>query len=182
MKALIIAGKYSQDIEVFYPLYRMQEEGWEVDIATPDGKETTGVYGMPIRPTMGLPANTPVAFPYQVLILPGGARAMEYLRTNQEVILTINRYINYSKGTIGVICHGTQLLIECNLVRGRRISGYYSIRKDIENAGGRFVDAPFVTDYRITSSPHYKYLGAWMGEVVRNARFYAKSHAESHAG
>ena len=170
MKALIIAGKYSQDIEVYYPLYRMQEEGWEVDIATPDGKETVGIYGMPIRPTMGLPENSPTAFPYKVLVLPGGARAMEYLRTNPEIILTINRFCSYTDGIIGVICHGTQLLIESEHVKGRKISGYYSIKRDIINAGGIFVDAPFVQDHRIISSPHYKYLGPWMGEVIRIAK------------
>ena len=169
MKALIITGKYGQDIEIFYPLYRMQEEGWQVDIATPDEEETTGVYGMPIRPTMGLPENTPEAFPYQVLILPGGARAIEYLRTNQEVILTINRFVSFTSGIIGVICHGTQLLIECDLVRGRKMSGYYSIRRDIENAGGLFVDAPFVSSDRYVSSPHYKHLGPFMKEVINQA-------------
>jgi protease I len=172
MRALIVTGKYAQDIEVYYPLYRMQEEGWDVDICTPDGKECQGVYGMPIRPTMGLPKNTPVEFPYGVLILPGGARALEYLRTNPEVLLTINRYISYTSGIIGSICHGTQLLISCGCVKGRKISGYYSIKDDITNAGGRFIDAPFVTDGRIVSSPHYKYLGPWMKEVIRYAHAY----------
>jgi protease I len=60
------------------------------------------------------------------------------------------------------ICHGAQLLISAGLVRGRRISGYYSIKDDINNAGGTYVDAPYVIDDRICSSPHYKHLGPWM--------------------
>jgi protease I len=53
------------------------------------------------------------------------------------------------------------------LVRGREISGYYSIKDDINNAGGVYVDAPFVKAGRIVTSPHYKHMGPWMAEVLR---------------
>ena len=162
MKALIIAGKYSQDIEVFYPLYRMQEEGWIVDIATKGRLETTGVYGMSIKPTTDIPTNFNE---WDVLILTGGARALEYLRQDEHLIQQIRSF----GGTIGSICHGTQLLISTGLCGGRKISGYYSIKDDITNARAEFVDAPFVTDGRIVSCPHYKWLGPWMKEVIRVA-------------
>ena len=166
MKALIITGKYAQDIEVFYPLYRMQEEGWEVDVAV-KGKETVlGVYGMKIVPDVD--TSEIVHSLYDVLILPGGARALEYLRQDVDVFRTVGWFRGYGK-LIGSICHGTQLLIEANVIRGVRVSGYYSIKKDIENAGGIFVDAPFVTDRKTVCSPHYKYLGPWMREVIRVA-------------
>lgn len=169
MKALIIAGKYSQDIEVFYPLYRMQEEGWEVDIATIGKQEMLGVYGMPIRPTTDIPVHDIGAFQWRVLILPGGARAMEYLRQEKAIIDFIYHF-HFTGGVIGSICHGTQLLISAKRVNGRKISGYYSIKDDIVNAGGIFVDAPFVIDDRIVSSPHYRYLGVWMKAVLTCAR------------
>ena len=169
MKALIIAGKYSQDIEVYYPLYRMQEEGWEVDIATKGKLEVSGVYGMPIRPTCHLPPSESLlrkTMLYQVIILTGGARALEYLRQENDLLLYLYGY-HHLGGIIGSVCHGTQLLISAGLCKGRKISGYYSIKDDIINAGGEFVDAPFVTDDRIVTSPHYKYLGPWMKEVIR---------------
>ena len=165
MKALIITGKYGQDIEIFYPLYRMQEEGWDVDISMPD-KEALGIYGMRMVSDIS-PENIARSL-YDVLILPGGARAMEYLRQNVHVVTTVAWFKSYGK-LIGSICHGTQLLIEADCIRGRKVSGYYSIKKDIENAGGVFVDAPFVTDGRIVSSPHYKYLGPWMKAVIDHA-------------
>ena len=67
---------------------------------------------------------------------------------------------------IGAICSGAQMLISADLVRGRNISGYYSIKVDIENAGGHFVDVPAVTFDRIVTSPHYKHLGPWMAAVL----------------
>ena len=166
MKALIIAGKYSQDVEVFYPLYRMQEEGWHVDIAVKGNEETTGVFGMKIVPTVNLPLIFQAT--HNVVILTGGARALEYLRQDNNLLNAITQFHKWG-GIIGSVCHGTQLLISAGLVKGRRVSGYYSIKDDIINAGGEFVDAPFVTDGKMVCSPHYKYLGPWMKEVIRVA-------------
>lgn len=172
MRALILTGKLAQDIEVFYPLYRMQEEGWKVDMVTQDNTAVQGVYGMKITPTMDMDGFWVTGF--DCLILPGGARALEYLRQSPEII-NIIRSFHSEKKVIGSICHGTQLLISAGLVRGRKVSGYYSIKDDIWNAGGEFVDAPFVNCDRIVCSPHYKYLGPWMGEVIRETKFRVKS-------
>ena len=165
MRALIITGKYAQDIEVWYPYYRLKEDGWDVDICMPD-KEALGVYGMKMVRTRDLP-DAHISGYWQLLILPGGARALEYLRTNEDVIRVIKHFA-YGGGVIGSICHGTQLLISAGLVKGRKVSGYYSIKDDIINAGGEFVDAPYVIDDRIICSPHYKYLGPWMKAVIDN--------------
>ncbi|MGH7274365.1 MAG: DJ-1/PfpI family protein [Nitrospiria bacterium] len=170
MKALIITGKQVQDHEFIYPYYRMQEEGWEIDVAV-RGKETvTGAIGAKIIPTCDIPIFYGV---YKVLILPGGAKAMEYMRQDQDILDYI-RISHASGAVIGSICHAAQLLISAGLVKNRRISGYYSIKDDINNAGGEFVDAPFVSDDRIISSPHYKHLGPWMHEVIAQAYYHAK--------
>ena len=168
VKALIITGKYAQDIEVFYPLYRMDEEGWKVELATPEGEQVSGVYGMRITPTGKIPyVKRPDS--WDVLILPGGARALEYLRQDFK-LLTFIAGFHKAGGVIGSICHGTQLLISAGLVKGRRVSGYYSIKDDINNAGGIFVDSEYTVDDRIVSSPHYKYLGPWMKEIIHVTR------------
>lgn len=165
MKALIISGKKITDIEHFYAYYRLQEAGFEVDVAV-RGKETVlGEIGMRIIPTHDIPIT--IYKGYKVLILPGGAKAMEYMRQDKQIIDYIAAFHALGK-PIGSICHAAQLLISAGLVKGRRISGYYSIMDDINNAGGTYVDAPYVTDDRITSSPHYKHLGPWMAAVLRS--------------
>ena len=164
MKAIIITGKYATDSEYVYALYRLKEAGFEVDVAVRNKETVFGIIGEKIVPTHDIPKT--VYKGYKLLILPGGAKAMEYLRQDMDVLNFISAFHALGK-PIGSICHAAQLLISAGLVKGRRISGYYSIKDDINNAGGTFVDAPFVTDGRIVSSPHYKYLGEWMAEVLR---------------
>ena len=162
-KALIIAGKSIQDHEYVYPYYRLQEEGYEVDVAV-RGKETVlGSIGVKVVPTKDIPELKVVD--YDVLVLPGGAKAMEYMRQDQDILDFISEF-HASGKVIASICHAGQLLISAKLVRGRKISAYYSIKDDINNAGGTYIDAPYVTDDRIVSCPHYKHLGPWMKEVI----------------
>ena len=166
-RALIITGRQVQDHEFIYPFYRLQEDGYEVDVAV-RGKETVqAIIGVRVEPNKDIPELK--SEDYDLLVLPGGAKAMEYMRQDQE-ILDFVAHFHASGKVIGSICHAGQLLISAQLVKGRKISGYYSIKDDITNAGGTYVDAPFVTDDKIVSSPHYKHLGPWMKEVITQAK------------
>ena len=64
--------------------------------------------------------------------------------------------------TIACICHGGQLIISAKITEGRDVSGYYSIKDDLINSGGNFVDAPAVVSNNLVSCPHYKWMGQWM--------------------
>lgn len=165
-KAIIITHKNVQDHEFIYPYYRLQEAGYAVDVATQDGLDTIGNLGTKI------PVNKKIddlnANDYELLVLPGGAKAMEYMRPHQPTIDFIAQW-NKAGKPIGAICHATQLLISAKAVKGRKMSGYYSIKDDVNNAGAEYIDAPFVTDGNIVTSPHYKYLGDWMRETLRIA-------------
>lgn len=166
MKALIITGQGHQDIEFQYPYYRLQEEGYAVDVAVRGKQPCTGITGLKVSPNKDIP-DLKVA-DYGVLILPGGVKAMEHMRLDMDVVLFVAKF-HGAGGLIGSICSGAQLLISARLVRGRKVSAYYSMQIDIENAGGTFVDAPAVIDDRIVSSPHYKHLGPWMRAVLDEA-------------
>ena len=174
MKALIITGKNVQDHEFIYPYYRLQEEGFEVTVATEDGKETIGNLGTKI------PVNISIqnldANEFDLLVLPGGAKAMEYIRQN-KIILDIIREWHEKGKIIAAICHATQLLISAKIAKGKKLSGYYSIKDDINNAGANYIDGPFVTDGNIVTSPHYKHLGPWMKEVFR---VYKRKYEDSN--
>lgn len=163
-KALIITGKFVQDPEFIYPYYRLQEDGFDVVVATEDGKETFGVAGTKI-PVHITTDNMSVG-DYAILVLPGGARALEYIRQNKKVIDFIAAF-NATGKPIACICHGAQLLISAKVVKGRKISGYYSLKDDIVNAGAEYVDEPAVIDGNIVTSPHYKHMGPWMKEALK---------------
>lgn len=157
--ALIITGKLVQDHEYIYPYYRLKEDGYKVDVATVDGLETQGQLGVKVLTTLGL--DQVRTDDYDILVLPGGAKCMEYLRQSTICISLIQEFHN-KEIVIASICHAAQLLISARIVKGRRISGYYSLKDDITNAGAIYVDEPAVIDHKIVTTAHYKDLGPWM--------------------
>lgn len=168
-KSLIISGSLVQDHEFIYPYYRLMEANFEVDVALLGAKPTQGILGTRIPPDKDkevLDTNKINVNLYNLLILPGGAKAMEYLRQDQHILNVIKEF--YDSGIlIGSICHGAQLLISSKIVKNKKITGYYSLKDDINNSGAEFIDAPFVKDGKIITSPHYKYLGDWMNAVLK---------------
>lgn len=162
-RAVILTGKFVQDVEYTYPFYRLQEAGFKVDVAVRGMEIVFGVVGQKIVPTLDIAGLNPKDF--DLIILPGGARALEYLRQDAELIKFISDF-NALGRPIAAICHGSQLLISAKVVKGKKVSGYYSIKDDIENAGATYVDAPVAVDGNLITSPHYKYLGDWMRETL----------------
>ena len=158
-KVLILTGNLVQDHEFIYPYYRVQEDGYKVDVAVRDKKQVNGIIGAKIIPTKDIPELK--VEDYDLLILPGGAKAMEYMRQDVEILKFISDF-NSSGKTIASICHAAQLLISSKIVKGRKISGYYSIKDDINNAGAVYTDEPAVVDGNIVTTAHYKDLGIWM--------------------
>jgi len=174
--AIIVTGAQVQDHEFIYPYYRLQEEGYTVDVAVRGGQEVLGYYGTKIPVTCDIPNvdELDIRSYYDLLVLPGGAKAMEYMRQDLEIINFIAEF-HAQGGIIASICHGAQLLISAGLVRNKVISGYYSIKDDIINAGGVWGNDPVTKDDRIITSPHYKYLGQWMKQVITEMNFAGRN-------
>lgn len=162
MRAIIVAGQGVQDQEFFYPLYRLQEAGYHVDVAVSGRREKeicTGFFGMKVVPTVQVAEISP--FQYNLLVIPGGVKAMEHMRLDKLLVDQVEHF-HREGGFVASICSGAQLLISAKIVKGKRISAYYAMQVDVENAGAEFVDAPAVVSGRIITSPHYRYLGQWM--------------------
>jgi len=161
--AVIITWDGFQDQEVIYPYHRLISEGYDVHITGTGKSSVTGLFGTSF-PSVGSFGEFIRDHSPDLVILPGGVKALEKVRQDKEVIDFLREY----KGVIGSICHGTQLLIEANLVDKKTVGGYYSIKTDVENAGGNFRDGVTI-DLPLISTPHYKYMGAWMEEVLKVA-------------
>ena len=101
------------------------------------------------------------------MIIPGGVKALEKLRQENKVLDFINKWDSENK-MIGSTCHGAQLLISAKVTKGKNISGYYSIKDDINNSGATYINEPVVKDENIISSPHYDYMGEWMEEIINS--------------
>ena len=143
-KALILTWESYQDHEVVYPFYRVQEEGFKVDImANKIGRIfgilgtynecTQSVYDLDDQKLFDKHMND-----YDLLIIPGGVKALEYLRQHKSALKFIKEW-DSKKKTIACICHGAQLLISSKITSGRDVSGYYSIMDDISNSGANYV-------------------------------------------
>ena len=167
--ALILSGNLVQDHEFIYPFYRLLEDNFSVDVALLGGNPVEGILKTRIPPNKEHPVLSPNDVNidnYNLLILPGGAKAMEYLRQDQTILNIIKNFYD-KKILIGSICHGAQLLISSGVVKNKKISGYYSLKDDINNAGAVYSPDGCVEDQGIISSPHYKYLGDWMRQILK---------------
>ena len=172
MKALIITYSGFQDHELVYPYYRLLGANYEVDIVA-DKRDSQGrIYGifglnMPCHILLSEFTNKIDEFveKYDLLVLPGGVKSLEKLRQVPEVLDFIGIW-NARGKYIASTCHGAQLLISAKIVKGRDISGYYSLKDDINNAGANYVNAPVVVDGNVVTSPHYDHMGPWMEKVI----------------
>lgn len=170
-RALIITGQGFQDQEVIYPYYRLLEEEFKVDIAAKNKETLFGIMGLKIDATITF--DEMKCDDFDLLVLPGGVKALEKIRQEEKVLNFIAEWDSKGK-IIASTCHGAQLMVSAKIVRGRKISAYYSIKDDVNNAGAFYVDAPFVVDKNIISSPHYKHMGPWMKESI--SQFYSSSN------
>jgi protease I len=164
MKAVIITAQNFQDEEFTYPYYRMKEEGWTVDVATPDKAETFGKYGVPARAnkdTKDLKASD-----YDVVIIPGGFEAPDRLRIRKEVLAFVKDMFD-AKKLVAAICHGPWVCISAGIIRGRKVTGFLAIKDDLVNAGGIYLEQDVVVDGNLISSPHYRNNGDFMKVIIK---------------
>ncbi len=164
MKAVIITAQNFQDEEFIYPYYRMKEEGWEVDVATPDQIEVFGKYGVPARAnksTKNLKASD-----YDVVIIPGGFEAPDRLRIRKEVLEFVKDMFE-AKKLVATICHGPWVCISAGIIKGKKVTGFVAIKDDLVNAGGIYMEHDVVIDENLISSPHYRNNGDFMKAVIK---------------
>ena len=152
-KVLIVATDGFEEWELFGPRKLLMERGAQVVLASPDLKPIQATVhddpGKTIRPDMTIEEAR--AGEFDALILPGGVRNPDSLRTNRAVIDLIGDFHRAGK-PIGAICHGPWLLVEADIIRGRTVTGWKSIRTDLRNAGATVVDEAAAVDGNLVTS------------------------------
>ena len=166
-RVVIIVAQNFQDEEFVYPYYRVMEEGFRVDVATPGGQNMIGKYGVPARATMD--TDKLKAEDFDCVILPGGFESPDRLRIRPEVLRFV-REMNEAGKLVAAICHGPWILISAGMVKGRKITGYMSIADDLKNAGAVYLEQDLVVDGNLISAPHYKNNGEFMKAVIAALR------------
>ncbi|MCX8182607.1 MAG: type 1 glutamine amidotransferase [Candidatus Methanomethyliaceae archaeon] len=163
-KILIMLDEGVEESEFIYPYYRFQEEGYEVVICASRAKETyVGKHGVPFRSEIS-PKDVKIE-EYDAVIIPGG-RAPDRMRVNADLVKIVKDA--YEKGkVIAAVCHGPQMLIEADVLRGKKATCWKSVATDIKNAGATFVDAPVVVDGKIVTSRMPSDLPSFCKETIK---------------
>jgi|TARA_R110000796_G_scaffold137919_4_gene253988 protease I len=165
-KALIITWEKFQDHEVIYPYHSLKENNFEVTIVANRLGRFHGILGCHmigdvLTTDFDDPENRAKYLEYDLLIIPGGVKALEKLRLEEGIVEFVREWNGLDK-TIFSLCNGAQLLITADVIKGKTVSGYYAIEADINNAGASYHRGPVVVDSNIVSSPHYDFMGEWM--------------------
>ena len=150
---LIMATNRFEESELFGPREILLERGAKVTLASPDLDEIMATVhdepGKTIKPDINIVDAR--AADFDALILPGGVGNPDRLRTNEDAIGLIREFDSADK-PVAAICHGPWLLVEADLLRGRKATSWKSIRTDLSNAGAEVLDEEVVTDGNIITS------------------------------
>ena len=152
-KILIMATDGFEESELFGPREILMGKGAEVRLASPSKTPIQATVhddpGKTIRPDLEI-AEARVG-DFDALLLPGGVRNPDALRTDKAAVALIKAFADAGK-PVAAICHGPWLLVEADAVRGKRVTSWPSIRTDLRNAGADVVDEAAVTDGNIITS------------------------------
>ena len=162
-KCLIIAGQGVEDSEFFYPYYRMQEEGYAVDVITHNDKDITGKYDMPISPTKKI-ADIAIA-EYKLIIIPGGHEGPDRVRQVQPILDIVLQH-EQNGGVTASVCHGPWVLVSAKAIKGKRATCYKGCKDDLINAGVLWEDKPVVVDGKLITAQHFRDNAEWMAKVI----------------
>jgi protease I len=148
-RVAILAETLYQDQELWYPYFRLKEEGAEVMVVGSGSEKTyTSKFGYPV--TVDKNAAEVQAVDFDAVIIPGGY-APDHMRRYPEMVALVRQA--YERGRIvAAICHGGWIPISARVYRGVKVTGSPGIKDDLENAGAFWVDAPVVIDRHFVSS------------------------------
>jgi len=152
-RILIMATDGFEESELFGPRAILLERGAEVMLASPSMTPIQATVlddpGRTIRPDLAI-ADARVQ-DFDALILPGGVINPDALRTNSFAVALVRAFANARK-PVAAICHGPWLLVEADVLRGRKATGWKSIRTDMRNAGAQLSEARVVSDGNVITA------------------------------
>lgn len=174
-RILMIATDGFEQSELLVPLHKLRETGATVEIAAPDktrerneirgwrGESAKADWGDSVPVDKSLDDIDPQS--YDALVLPGGVMNPDKLRLEPKAIEAVKRFAEDGK-IVAAICHGPWLLADAGVAKGRRMTSFWSIRKDIENAGAQWSDQEVVADDGIITSRSPKDIPAFIDKIV----------------
>lgn len=175
-RIIILATDGFEQSELEAPLERLREAGAKVDVVSVKDGEIKGWdkkdWGRPVKVDRKLTDAS--IDEYDALVLPGGQINPDLLRLEPDAVKFIRDFYNSGK-TVAAICHAPWLLVEADVIRGKRATSYHSIKTDVKNAGANWEDSQVVRDGNLITSRNPNDLPAFVEAIIQ-----AVEHSSTH--
>ncbi len=166
-KVLSFIADYFDEREFLIPYYRLQEAGFEVDIAGPEAKVYQGKEGL--HQQADLSFDHAKAEDYEGLLIPGGY-APDKMRTEEEALALVRAFVEAGK-PVGMICHAGWVGVSAGVVAGKKVTSTPAIKEDLMNAGAEWLDEAPVVDGGLVTARNPKdlpvYVKAFLTELEK---------------
>jgi protease I len=177
-KIAILTENGFEEVELTSPKKALEDAGAVVEIVSPQEKKVRGWRDN--NWSIELPVDVDIIHAdvenYDGLMIPGGVINPDLMRRNKDCVDFVQQFVDEGK-PIAAICHGPQLLIETNLLKGKDMTSFPSIRTDIENAGATWHDKEVVVDNGLVTSRSPKDLEAFNKKMIEEFKEGIHAHA-----
>ena len=161
--AVLVEQQY-QEMEVWYPIFRLREAGCKVTLVGPEAGATyPSKLGYPAKSDKA--ARDVSADDFDILVIPGGY-APDHMRRCEPMIRLVSTMAEQGK-VVAAICHGPWMLCSTQALKGRKATCFFAIKDDVINAGGKYVDAEVIRDGNLITSRKPDDLPAFMQAIFQ---------------
>lgn len=176
----VLATEGFEYVELVQPKQALAEAGAQVDVISPKEGKIRGwdvdKWGNEVNVDVPLSSASPDN--YDALVLPGGVMNPDKLRTDKNAVNFVRSFFEAHK-PVAAICHGPWMLVEAGVVRGRKMTSWPSLKTDITNAGGEWVDEQVVTDHGLVTSRKPADIPAFNNKIIEEVK--EGKHMAQHA-
>jgi protease I len=179
-RVAILATDGVEQVELLEPRKALNEAGAKTEVISPKSGQIKGwnhtEWGQTIPVDLELKSADPNQ--YDALLLPGGVMNPDYLRQDPAAVQFVKAFFQAHK-PVAAICHSPWMLIEADVVRGRKLTSWPSLKTDIRNAGGEWTDQQVVTDQGLVTSRKPDDIPAFNKKMIEE--FAEGQHRAQHA-
>ena len=166
-RAAVLVEQMYQEMEVWYPVYRLREAGCKVTLVGPEAGQTyASKLGYPVKSDKA--ARDVSADDFDLLVIPG-RYSPDHMRRCEPMVRLVSTMAEQGK-VVAAICHGPWVLCSTQALKGRRATCFFSIKDDVINAGASYVDAEVVRDGNLITSRKPDDLPAFMQAILSAVR------------